>query len=74
MIAQQNVFPRQTAILERNVNVVSQPDDRRRMNLNLGRMQYMSVVLFDARHALEDHHDGAAHRADIDRLERCVED
>ena len=36
-------------------------------------MEHMAVVLFDARHALEDHYHRAPFVAHVDRLKRSIQ-
>lgn len=69
VIPQQDVLARKRTALEGNVYVLGQTNDRRRMNSQLGGMEHVAVMLFHARHALEDHHHRAPLSAYIDRLE-----
>ncbi len=72
MIAQQNVFPRERPSFKRNVDVLRQPDDGRRVDRQLRGMEHVSVMLFNASHAFKDHHYGAPFGAHVDGLKGCV--
>jgi hypothetical protein len=69
MISQQYVFARKRTALKRDVYILSQTNDRRRMNRQLGGVEHVAVMLLHARHALENHHHRAPLSANIDRLE-----
>ena len=74
MVAQQNVFPRKRPTFKRNVDVLSQANNRRCVNGEFLRVENMAVVLLHARYPFEDHHDGAPFGAHIDGLERSIQD
>ncbi len=74
VIAQQDVFARQAFSLERDVNVFDQPDHRRHRHRKPRRVQPLSGAFFGVGYALENQHNRAAGRADIDRLEGSVKD
>ena len=74
VVAQKNVFPRERSTFKRNVDVLSQTDNRRCVNGESLRMEDVTIVLLYARYSLEDHHDGAPFGAHVDRLERSIKD
>jgi hypothetical protein len=73
VIAQQNIFSRQSASLLRNVPVRQQPNYRRHFQGRRAGAHFRSVQLLGLRHSLQQQHHRAAHRRHIDRLERCVQ-
>ena len=74
MIAQEDVFARQRASLERDVDVLGQPDNRRRMNGQFFRVQHVAIMLFNPGHTFKDHHHCAPFIAHIDGLKRGIQD
>ena len=74
VVAQKNVFPRERSTFKRNVDVLSQTDNRRCVNGESLRMEDVTIVLLYPRYSLEDHHDGAPFGAHVDRLERSIKD
>ena len=73
MVPQEDILSGQRASLERYMNVLRQTDHGGRMNREFGRVQYMAVALFDARHSFKDHHHGAPFSAHIDGFKRGIQ-
>ena len=73
MVAQQNILSRQRAALKRNVDILSQPNDRGGVDGQLSRMKNVAVVLLDPRDAFEDHHHRAPFGAHIYWLKRSIQ-
>ena len=74
VVAQQNVLPRERATFKRNVNVFRKTNDRRGVNGEFLRMEYVAVVLLHSRHSFKDHHHCAPFRADVDGLKGIIQD
>ena len=74
VVTQQDVFSRERAPFERDMNVLGESNHRGRMNSEFLRMKYVAVVFFDPRYALEDHHDSTPFRAHVDGLIGGIQD
>jgi len=72
VIAQQNVLPRERPPFKGYVNVFRKTNDRRGMNGEFLRMEYVAVVLLHSRHPFKDHHHCAPFRAHVDGLKRGI--
>jgi hypothetical protein len=74
VIAKQDVLARERSSLERNMDVLGQPDDRRGVNREFLRMQHVPIMLFDTRHTFKDHDYRAPLSAHVYRFKRGVQD
>jgi len=68
VVPQQDVFPRERAAFERDVDVLRQANHGRGMNCEFLRMKDVAVVFFHTSYPLEDHHDSAPFGAHVDGL------
>ena len=73
VIAQKNVFAREALSLERNVNVFDQANHRRQRHGKARGVKPLRRTLFGISDAFEYEHDSASRRADVDWLERSIE-
>jgi hypothetical protein len=72
VIAQKYVFPRERPPFKRYVNVFGKTNNRRGMDGEFLRMEYVAVVLLHSRHSFKDHHHCAPFRAHVDGLKRSI--
>ena len=72
MVAQKNVLPRKRATFKRNVDVLSQTNNRGCVNGEFLRMEDVAIVLLHARYSLENHHYSAPFGAHIDGLKGSI--
>jgi hypothetical protein len=73
VVTQKNVLPRKRSTFKRNVDVLSQTNNRSCVNGEFLRMEDVTIVLLYARHPLENHHDGAPFGAHIDGLKGSIQ-
>lgn len=74
MVAQKDVLPRERSAFKRNVDVLSQTNNRRCVNGEFLRMEDVTIVLLHARYPFEDHHYGAPFGAHVDGLKGSIKD
>ena len=74
MISEKNVFSREGSVLERDVYVLSETNDRRRVNGNARRVEHVTIVLLDTRNAFENHYYSAPFGTYVDGFVRRIED